>query len=267
MTDTTPPGDYYATGDNDTGQAQGSEVVMVHIASSDAKPGRRAAAEYGDCMNWSVDTFANMGKPLALLQRRYRRTKARIYVPNLGGPILASAEQSLEFQGQAAAPAANGNVVNVAAGIIPPGTYQVAWTVELDGTPGAGDIDNFKLTVNGSTVLVSTNDGAVGRYIQPTVIVTVQSGGGAAIKAVAIATAGSIYSAQMVFTPVLAPTAAIVFNSRQEPLMQAIPVGYYVTEAPYELQWENQKPCYAVLQPGGVGPISISVLDQAYEET
>lgn len=269
MTDMVPENPaYLGTGGwNDTGQSQEAMVFPVHIASSNAKPVRSAAAEYGDCMNWQVDTLANMQKPLSLLQRRYRRAKARILIASLGGPILAGSDQSLEFGGTANAPAANGNVVNIGAAAIPAATYRVDWIVELDGTPGASDVDNFKLVINGATILNSANDGAVGRYPQPSVIVTVQPSGGASVKAIAASTAGSVYTAQVVFTPIIAPTAAIIVNSRQEPLMASNPVGYYITEAPYELQWENQKPLYAILQAGGTGPINVSVLDQAYEET
>jgi hypothetical protein len=271
VTDIVPEStDYLGVGGgqwDDTGQEQAPETVTVHVASSNARPVREAAPEYADCMNWSIDTFVNMGKPLMIMQRRYRRKKARILVASLGGPILAGSDQSLEFEGSAAAPAANGNVLNVGAGAVPAGTYSIQWRVGLDGTVSAADLDNFKLTINGLSALNSVNDPLVGDYQQPTIVATVTGLAAHSVKAIGAATAGSTYSAQIVFTPVIAPTAALIFNSRQEPLMQAVPVGYIVSAAPYELQWENQKPCYAVLQPGGTGPIAISVLDQAYEET
>lgn len=270
MTDTSPENSaYLGTGPdwNTTGQTQMPEAIPVHIASSNAKPVRSAAPEYGDTMTWSVDTFVNMGRPLMILPRRYRRSKAKIYVASLGGPILAGSELSQEFEGTVTSPGANANVVNVGAGAIPVGTYQVQWVVELDGTVSATDVDNFKLIINGLTVLNSVNDGAIGRYPQPNVTVTITGSGAQSVKAVAAGTVGAQYSAQLVFTPVLAPTSALIINSRLEPLMQAVPQGFTIAESPYQLEWENQKPCYAVLVPGGTGPINVSVLDQAYEET
>lgn len=68
----------------------------------------------------------------------------------------------------------------------------------------------------------------------------------------------------VILIPALTATI-IVLNSKEEPLMQTVPVGFTIAAGPYELDWENQEPCYAVLLSGT--PVNVSVLDQAYEET
>jgi hypothetical protein len=272
MTDMVPEStDYLGVGGGDwdnTGQDQAGQAFPVHIASSSAKPGRKVSAEYGDCMNWTIDTLANMGKPLPIMQRRYRREKARILVATLN-PVGTGAY----VEGQSTAPAANAIITgaSISATALVPGWYTLKWSVDFDGTPGAGEVNNVKITgpPTGGTLATAICNGAVGHYPQEDIEIYVSSTNASSLNARAIAagTAGAIYSVAMALIPLALNTGSVVFNSRQEPLMQALPVGYYVSVAPYELQWENQKPCYAVLSPGSSGPITVSVLDQAYEET
>lgn len=271
MTDTSPENaQYLGTGGGDwntTGQTQEPEAIPVHIASSNAKPTREAAPEYGDTMTWAVDTFANMGKPLMILPRRYRRKKAKIYVPSVT-PLAVP----INNEGSVTSPAANAAVVTIAVATLIPGTYLVNWSVDLDGTVSATDLNNFTLKGPGvGSGLTAENDAAVGHYPQNQVEITVPTGNATAmsIRSIGAGTVGAIYSAQIDLIPVNGPSAGavLVVNSRQEPLMQQIPVGFQIPVAPYQLEWENQKPCYAVLSPAGGGPINVSVLDQAFEET
>jgi hypothetical protein len=272
MTDIVPEStDYLGTGGgqwDDTGQSQEPEPVIVHIASSGVPPSRKASAEFGDCMTWSIDTFAIMGRPTMILPKRYRRTKAKIFVP-IGGPLGSPAQ----VEGQVTSPGINANIAQITAAGLAPGTYTVQWTVELDGTVSATDVDNFKITGPGlGGGFVSANDGAVGRYPQLSFTLIVPTGNATAlsIRSIAAGTVGAVYTGQISITPVaggLTSGAVVIVNSRLEPLMQAVPIGFQIPVAPIMLEWENQKPCYAVLAPTGGGPVNVSVLDQAYEET
>ena len=247
-------------------QVQDIDPVPVHIASSEATPVRDVQPEFATCFTFSVDTLINMGQPLRLLSRRYRRDCAKIIIGSLGpiGTVQTA-------QGTQTAPAANTQICVVPANSYPPGEYLIQWTVGLAGTPAAAENDNFQLRQGANTIATSVNPGAVGEFPQQTYGpvflpgtqgVSVRSGG-------TIGTAGAIYEASITLTPVLPSTgfAPLVLNSKQEHLMQPNPVGALIVAAPIIFDWENQQPLYAVLAPGANGPIQIAVIDQAYEET
>lgn len=246
-------------------QAQWPVPIPVHIASSDAAPVRPVAPEYGTCMTWSVDTLANMGKPLQILTRRYRRYKARVFVQS-----LAPVGTAQTAQGQATAPAANTQLCIIAAASIVPGEYNISWNVALGGTPAAAETNNFQLRQGANTLATSDNPGAVGFFPQaPFGPVFLNGTQGIAIRTGGtIGTAGAIYSAAVTITPVIpgTGTAILVVAQRQELLMQPTPVGSTIM-APIVFDWESQKPCYAVLTSASFGPIQVSTIDQAYEET
>jgi hypothetical protein len=140
---------------------------------------------------------AETTQQVQLLPADTRRRKAWIAVNS------APVETTTEFEGSAAAPAANGNVVLVSASSLPPpGVYQVNWRVGLDGTVSAADLNNFKL-VFGSLLLNGVNNPVVGDYPQPPVTITIPVGNVStlSVKAIGAATVGSTYSAQITLTP------------------------------------------------------------------
>jgi hypothetical protein len=97
-------------------------------------------------------------------------------------------------------PAAGATIASLA---LANGTYAVEWSVELEGTPGVGDIDNFELLINATNLGVSKNLGVVGVYPQPNAQAFVTFGPlTLAVKAVGAATAGAIYSATIVVTQI-----------------------------------------------------------------
>lgn len=123
----------------------------------------------------------------------YAIAPATAYGPPVG--VASSAAY-----GSAAAPGAFGNVVsvsNLAAGI-----YNVSWTVSLEGTVSASDIDNFRLVASSVLITRSVNPGAVGAYVQGQAQVNVTSGGAVLVQSNGAATAGSTYAAQLICTPV-----------------------------------------------------------------
>lgn len=118
--------------------------------------------------------------------------------------------------GSATAPAAGATIASVSLGN---GTYNVEWTVELTGTPGAGDVDNVQLLIGATVIADSVNLGAVGNYPQANAEVTVTGGPlTLAAKAVGAGTAGATYKITMTVIPT-STSAATVFDGNQ-------PVGY-----------------------------------------
>jgi hypothetical protein len=246
-------------------QVQDIEAIPVHIASSDATPTRPVSPEYGTTITWSVDTLTNMGQPIRILTERYRRTKAKIYILSLGPTGLP-----FSGQGTQTAPAANTQIGLIAGANVVSGLYNIQWTVSLAGTPGANETDNFQLRQGATTLATSSNPGAVGEFPQPTygpvfltagIGISVRSGGN-------VGTAGAVYAIEVTIVPVIPSVgvASVILNSHQEQLMIPIPSGL-VIQAPTVIEWENRRPCYAVLSPGSSGPVQVGVLDQSYEET
>lgn len=111
-------------------------------------------------------------------------------------------------EGSVTSPAANAAIVTIAIASLAPGWYTVNWTVELDGTVGAADQNNFILKGPGlGGGLNSVNDPLVGRYPQNSVSMFVPAGNATAlsVRAVAAGTLNAVYSAQITIVPMLVP--------------------------------------------------------------
>lgn len=130
--------------------------------------------------------------------------------------------------GSATAPAAGATIASVSLGN---GTYTVEWTVELTGTPGAGDVDNVQLLIGATVIANSVNLGAVGDYQQEEAAITVTGGPlTLAAKAIGVGTAGATYKINMTVIPTSGSTATI-FDGGQ-------PVAYInVTSDGNDTQW------------------------------
>jgi hypothetical protein len=122
-------------------------------------------------------------------------------------PALGAAAAQLGY-GTAAAPAAGATVASIAAGLLVTGArYQVDLYAYYTGTPASpADDDNMGLNFNGARILRATLDGAILGPQAPAKwsVLTGPFAGAAAITVTAIgaATAGSVYHAQVVATPV-----------------------------------------------------------------
>ncbi len=98
-------------------------------------------------------------------------------------------------------PAAGAAIVTVSG--LRAGTYDVTWTVALQGAAAAADADNFQLK-NGVTVVEnSVNAGAAGAYSQTNARITVPANGAVTVNAIAIGTVGVTYLAEIELTPTL----------------------------------------------------------------
>lgn len=117
----------------------------------------------------------------------------------LGGPLRVvgwcftggGGSSSQTVDQSAAAPGAGATIASISLGN---GVYQVEWTLEITGTPGAGDVDNVQLFIGGTLIATSVNLGAVGEYGQEEANAAVTFGPLVlAWKAIGAATAGSTY--------------------------------------------------------------------------
>lgn len=141
-------------------------------------------------------------------------------VRKLGGPIRLCGwsfnngvgPTDTPVTGTANAPAAGATIASVSLGN---GTYQIEWSIELTGTPGAADVDNVQLTIGATQIAVSVNLGAVGDYQQEEAEGTVVSGPlTLAAKAIGAATAGSVYKVNMTVIPLTQSTGVIKDGSQ-----------------------------------------------------
>lgn len=142
---------------------------------------------------------AEATQQVPILPTDKRRTRAYIQVNSV------PTDTTSDFEGSAAAPGANGNVLLIGAGSLPPpGVYTVTWKTGLDGTTSAADLNNFKLTF-GVVVLNGINNPVVGEYPQESVTITILPGNSntLSVKAIGAATAGSTYSAQVTLSAVV----------------------------------------------------------------
>lgn len=111
----------------------------------------------------------------------------------------ASGDVPSNVSGSVVAPGAGATIVTTPA--LAAGTYDVAWTVELQGAAAAADANNFELANGAGVVLVSVNPGAAGVYQQPGVRIVVAAGATVSVKAVGAGTAGVTYTADLTVTP------------------------------------------------------------------
>ncbi len=118
----------------------------------------------------------------------------------LSFPGITEFAAAQSFYGLVASPAANTAIAQ--SGSLPPGTYQVAWEVELAGTlTELTDNDNFRLLVNGSSVAISVNPAIAGAYPQEPVEVTLSVASAISLKNILAGTAASDYSGSITITP------------------------------------------------------------------
>ncbi len=182
------------------------EPIPVTL-SGDTLAAIRQAAEFTPVTSsWQTYVLTGVAaeatQQVPLLPTDTERIRAWVQVNSVPTAI------SSDFEGSVAAPGANGNVLLISAGSLPPpGVYRVDWKVGLDGTPAVADLNNFKL-VYGPVLLNAINNPVVGEYPQPSVTITIPVGNVStlSVKAIGAATAGTVYSAQIVLT------ALTVFN-------------------------------------------------------
>jgi len=119
----------------------------------------------------------------------------------------ASGELAADVSGSVTSPAALATIATTAS--LPPGTYTIAWTVGLAGTLAAADANNMRLVDSAGNVLTAIMPAVAGTYPQANAQVTTTVAGAVLVQAIALATVGAVYSADIVVSPSLQPTAIV----------------------------------------------------------
>ena len=122
----------------------------------------------------------------------------------------ASGAQPQYNRGSQTSPGATTTIATVT--IPTAGTYDITWTVYLNGTLSASDANNFQLLHNASVVMTSLNQAAVGVYPQQTELVTCAAGDTITVESIAAGTVGAVYSADLSAIPDPFFGAAIEFH-------------------------------------------------------
>lgn len=120
-------------------------------------------------------------------------------------PHTPVGNQSFSNVGQVTSPGAAAVIATVN---VPPGTYQISWTVTLEGTTATADANNFELTIFGQGVVATSVNGSAAGTVAPqiTLIKNVGTGTGqVAVKSIAAGTVGAIYGAQLEVVPATVP--------------------------------------------------------------
>jgi hypothetical protein len=138
----------------------------------------------------------------------------RIAPTAVGGPVFtgggvlagwslrdATAVIPNQTEGTVAAPGAGAVIAQLTN--VPAGTYNVNWAVTLAGALAAADTNNLVLFVNAGNVQVAIALPVAGEYPQEPVEIVVPSLATVGVKAIAVATAGTAYTAQFAISPTL----------------------------------------------------------------
>ena len=130
----------------------------------------------------------------------------------------AQGDAGTQVEGQVTSPAAGAVIVTSAA--LAAGTYDINWTVGLQGTLAAADANNFQLVAGGANVVASINQGVAGNYPQVPARVTVVAGATIQVKAIALGTVGAVYLASVEAIPVNLATSIVELQDGNNPLAE-----------------------------------------------
>lgn len=153
----------------------------------------------------AVTVAASGSEPTRICSEDTERVELRVFNES---PVTAATPggASTTTVGSVTSPAADQVITSQA---LTAGTWVIGWTVQLSGTLGAGDANNFVMESNNVQVAQSLNAGAAGTYTQPPVTVVIPAGGATVeIEALAVGTVGAVYQAQMTATPQATPGSA-----------------------------------------------------------
>lgn len=92
----------------------------------------------------------------------------------------------------------------VATQAVTPGTVLLSWTVTLATAAAAGDVNNFGLYAGTTLLATSVNAGTVGSYPQQAVTTYLGASATVTVQNIAVGSAGSVYSAALTVTPLMA---------------------------------------------------------------
>lgn len=127
---------------------------------------------------------------------------------DLASVTQVAAPASHQAEGSVTSPAAGATVVSL---VLPSGGWTLNWIVQVSGTVGAPEVDNFQLVSAGAVLDTSINGNAVAvPYQQLPSQVQIPIGGATVlVRANVLGTVGAVYAAQLVATPASLPAAQV----------------------------------------------------------
>lgn len=141
----------------------------------------------------------------------------------------ATGDIPANVEGTVLSPGALATIATTAS--LPAGTYAIAWSVFLQGAPGAGDANNFQLRDSAGVVVGSVNPGVAGAYPQNPVEVTTTVAGAVFVQSIAAGTVGVTYGAEISVQPTLAPNTVVEIQDGNQVLGEScIPANGSDTE-------------------------------------
>lgn len=185
-----------------------SQLLKAHAMTvSELREVKRLIGDFSKPVDeYQVQTTTpKLDNNVLTLTPQFQKLNVRVENIVITGPAIAQ----LNFQNQApvVAPLANGNILQVGTGALPPaGPYLLNWTLGLTGTPGAGENNNVKIVGPPIAGILqdSVNPGVVGDYPQESVQITIPPNNATSLsaKAVGAGTAGAGYTVGFALSPV-----------------------------------------------------------------
>lgn len=162
-----------------------------------------------------------------------------------------SVQASRANENSIVSPGAFATIAQVA---LPAGEWSIAWTVEVSGTVGAPEVNNFSLSEGVSTLSNSVNGNSAGLpYPQAPFVASVPVAGATVlVQCIAAGTVGATYSVTLTASPVGAVAIAELTSGGSPVAEVSLPVGGHETVS---------------LMPSGIdlhGDLSLSVLSGSF---
>jgi hypothetical protein len=267
-------GDVPFTESADPSQADVNPVDVRVI--EDITETERRAPDFGSANTFTLQ-LAGAAQPVQVLQRRLKRSKARVIVPAIATTSFATSLQS--------SPAPGANFIYTNTSGVPQNLVSLGAQFVADATVGNRFLTLTIKDGSGNTLVVM-QDGAA-----------VVASASIHINAFQGATQANSSSGQTTFplpqnfqllpgytvtlSGIVGPAdqfgqinlgisqasgaTAAIFHNNPNPLANPTPppgVGVQVITAPFTFDWESQQPLYGV---GVGGPVQVSVIDETYE--
>jgi hypothetical protein len=264
----------------DAPQVYDGPPIPVHITSGSLKGGEfteRLAPDYGSTGTFQLQ-LAGMAQPVQILQRRYRRSKARVLVMSLAGgtteltPGNPAAGSNFVYTNTTGIPQVlNSAAFRLTTSAVVANRFSSVQIKDSGGLLVGGAFQGGGGTPASSTLTVlaaqgagaSTFTGTVGNQSVGFPAITIQPGWTVQLLVSGIDVADQLSNIVLTFTQ-SATTA--VFHNRPDILsLPTIPAmtGIQVSTAPYSFDWESQQPLYGV---GIGGLVTVSVIDETYAD-
>jgi|SRR5215469_874169 len=255
-------------------QIIGHVSVPPHTMSSDAKPGRGIAAEFGRWRTVLVsstlgaDTATPGAKRLANRNLNRHRLLAAVYssVTNAGQTVAQTFNT-------VTGPGAGATIATL--GVLPAGVYNIAWIVGYGaGAVAAAELNNMRLNANGAAVLTAQIPATANtQATQPSVTVVANGSSPITITAIGAGTGTANYQGTLVATAQGQPASdGVILGSREECSSGGGPIGVPMLPGQVggyvpigqSFRWEVQAELWVAYPQSNVSPVYVTISDEVF---